>query len=116
MLLTSTSEVYGDPEVHPQKETYWGNVNPIGPRACYDEGKRVAETMMYAICCYQYVCSCKTDVIKILCYYCLYLIDCVGMLMKSRVGLRFVFLASSIHLDPACIPMMVESSVTSSFR
>lgn len=48
MLLTSTSEVYGDPEIHPQKETYWGNVNPIGPRACYDEGKRVAETMMYA--------------------------------------------------------------------
>eukprot|EP00600_Ochromonadales_sp_CCMP1393_P007890 CAMPEP_0174968032 /NCGR_PEP_ID=MMETSP0004_2-20121128/7906_1 /TAXON_ID=420556 /ORGANISM="Ochromonas sp., Strain CCMP1393" /LENGTH=446 /DNA_ID=CAMNT_0016217215 /DNA_START=65 /DNA_END=1405 /DNA_ORIENTATION=- len=48
MLLTSTSEVYGDPEVHPQKETYWGHVNPIGPRACYDEGKRVAETMMYA--------------------------------------------------------------------
>lgn len=47
MLLTSTSEVYGDPEVHPQKETYWGHVNPIGPRACYDEGKRVAETMMY---------------------------------------------------------------------
>eukprot|EP00752_Nemacystus_decipiens_P006513 g5865.t1 len=48
MLLTSTSEVYGDPEEHPQRETYWGHVNPIGPRACYDEGKRVAETMMYA--------------------------------------------------------------------
>merc|ERR1719238_801951 len=48
MLLTSTSEVYGDPEVHPQPETYWGHVNPIGPRACYDEGKRVAETMMYS--------------------------------------------------------------------
>ena len=48
MLLTSTSEVYGDPEISPQKESYWGNVNPIGPRACYDEGKRVAETMMYA--------------------------------------------------------------------
>eukprot|EP01033_Poteriospumella_lacustris_P004938 gene4938-3532_t len=48
MLLTSTSEVYGDPEVHPQSESYWGHVNPIGPRACYDEGKRVAETMMYA--------------------------------------------------------------------
>lgn len=47
ILLTSTSEVYGDPEVHPQKETYWGHVNPIGPRACYDEGKRVAETMMF---------------------------------------------------------------------
>jgi len=48
ILLTSTSEVYGDPEVHPQTEEYWGHVNPIGPRACYDEGKRVAETMMYA--------------------------------------------------------------------
>lgn len=48
MLLASTSEVYGDPEVHPQDENYWGNVNPNGPRACYDEGKRVAETMCYA--------------------------------------------------------------------
>jgi len=48
LLLASTSEVYGDPNQHPQKETYWGNVNPIGPRACYDEGKRVAETMCYA--------------------------------------------------------------------
>lgn len=44
-LLASTSEVYGDPLEHPQKETYWGNVNPIGPRSCYDEGKRVAETL-----------------------------------------------------------------------
>ena len=48
LLLASTSEVYGDPEVHPQKETYWGNVNPIGPRACYDEAKRVSEAMCYA--------------------------------------------------------------------
>lgn len=48
ILLASTSEVYGDPEEHPQKETYFGNVNTIGPRACYDEGKRVAETMMYS--------------------------------------------------------------------
>lgn len=48
ILFTSTSEIYGDPEIHPQVETYWGNVNPIGPRACYDEGKRVAESMMYA--------------------------------------------------------------------
>ena len=48
ILLTSTSEIYGDPEVHPQPESYWGHVNAIGPRACYDEGKRVAETMMYA--------------------------------------------------------------------
>ena len=46
ILLASTSEVYGDPKEHPQKETYWGNVNPIGPRSCYDEGKRVAETLM----------------------------------------------------------------------
>jgi len=44
-LHTSTSEVYGDPIAHPQKEDYWGNVNPIGPRACYDEGKRCAETL-----------------------------------------------------------------------
>ena len=46
-LLASTSEVYGDPEVHPQREDYLGNVNPIGPRACYDEGKRAAETLAY---------------------------------------------------------------------
>ncbi len=46
ILQASTSEVYGDPTVHPQKEDYWGNVNPIGIRSCYDEGKRVAETLM----------------------------------------------------------------------
>ena len=46
ILLASTSEVYGDPEVHPQPESYFGHVNPIGPRSCYDEGKRVAETLM----------------------------------------------------------------------
>lgn len=45
LIQASTSEVYGDPEQHPQKEDYWGNVNPIGPRACYDEGKRCAETL-----------------------------------------------------------------------
>ncbi|XP_017485596.1 PREDICTED: UDP-glucuronic acid decarboxylase 1-like [Rhagoletis zephyria] len=48
ILVASTSEVYGDPTVHPQAETYWGNVNPIGPRSCYDEGKRVAEALTYA--------------------------------------------------------------------
>lgn len=48
VLVASTSEVYGDPTVHPQPETYWGHVNPIGPRACYDEGKRVSETLSYA--------------------------------------------------------------------
>ncbi|WP_460450744.1 UDP-glucuronic acid decarboxylase family protein [Alsobacter sp. SYSU BS001988] len=46
-LLASTSEVYGDPEVHPQRESYWGNVNSIGPRACYDEGKRAAEALTF---------------------------------------------------------------------
>jgi UDP-glucuronate decarboxylase len=47
ILQASTSEVYGDPTVHPQKESYWGNVNPIGPRSCYDEGKRCAETLFF---------------------------------------------------------------------
>src|SRR5215211_1810191 len=47
ILQASTSEIYGDPTVHPQKEGYWGNVNPIGPRSCYDEGKRCAETLFF---------------------------------------------------------------------
>src|SRR5271170_3658829 len=47
ILQASTSEVYGDPAVHPQTENYWGNVNPIGPRSCYDEGKRCAETLFF---------------------------------------------------------------------
>jgi UDP-glucuronate decarboxylase len=47
IFQASTSEVYGDPEVHPQVESYWGNVNPIGPRSCYDEGKRCAETLFF---------------------------------------------------------------------
>ena len=47
ILQASTSEVYGDPEIHPQTETYWGNVNPIGDRSCYDEGKRCAETLFF---------------------------------------------------------------------
>ncbi|MEI6795590.1 MAG: UDP-glucuronic acid decarboxylase family protein [Methanomassiliicoccales archaeon] len=48
IFQASTSEVYGDPMQHPQRETYWGNVNPIGPRSCYDEGKRVAESLLFA--------------------------------------------------------------------
>jgi UDP-glucuronate decarboxylase len=47
ILQASTSEVYGDPDVHPQSEDYWGHVNPIGPRSCYDEGKRCAETLFF---------------------------------------------------------------------
>ncbi|XP_013785002.1 UDP-glucuronic acid decarboxylase 1-like [Limulus polyphemus] len=48
LLVASTSEIYGDPEIHPQSEYYWGHVNPIGPRGCYDEGKRAAEALCYA--------------------------------------------------------------------
>ncbi|XP_077293636.1 UDP-xylose synthase [Arctopsyche grandis] len=58
VLIASTSEVYGDPTVHPQPETYWGHVNPIGPRACYDEGKRVAETLAYAYAKQEHVQVC----------------------------------------------------------
>jgi len=47
IFQASTSEVYGDPKVHPQPESYWGKVNPIGPRSCYDEGKRCAETLFF---------------------------------------------------------------------
>lgn len=50
ILQASTSEVYGDPHVHPQQESYWGHVNPIGPRSCYDEGKRCAETLFFDYC------------------------------------------------------------------
>jgi UDP-glucuronate decarboxylase len=62
LLLTSTSEIYGDPEVHPQPETYWGHVNTIGPRSCYDEGKRVAETMCY---CYHRECGVEVRIARI---------------------------------------------------
>lgn len=55
ILLASTSEVYGDPEVHPQTEGYYGNVNPVGPRACYDEGKRAAETLVVGYRDYNHV-------------------------------------------------------------
>jgi len=62
ILLASTSEVYGDPQQHPQKESYWGNVNPIGPRSCYDEGKRVAETLSY---CYRESHDLDTKIVRI---------------------------------------------------
>jgi UDP-glucuronate decarboxylase len=70
MLLASTSEVYGDPEVHPQPETYWGHVNPIGPRSCYDEGKRVAESLMVAyhkqVCHHHRFCLLRANFITII--------------------------------------------------
>jgi len=61
-LLASTSEIYGDPLEHPQRESYWGNVNTVGPRSCYDEGKRVAETLTY---CYQAQGHVDTTIIRI---------------------------------------------------
>ena len=61
-LLTSTSECYGDPLVHPQAETYWGNVNPVGPRSCYDESKRYAEAMTMA---YHRVYKLRTNIARI---------------------------------------------------
>lgn len=62
ILLASTSEIYGDPEVHPQREDYWGNVNPIGPRGCYDEAKRFAEAITMAYHRYHGV---KTRIVRI---------------------------------------------------
>jgi dTDP-glucose 4,6-dehydratase len=62
LLLASTSEVYGDPEVHPQREDYWGHVNPIGPRGCYDEAKRFAEAITMAYHRYHGV---KTRIVRI---------------------------------------------------
>jgi len=62
ILITSTSEVYGDPKVSPQSEDYWGNVNPIGIRSCYDEGKRVAETLMME---YNRNCGVDTRIVRI---------------------------------------------------
>ena len=62
ILQTSTSEVYGDPTVHPQVESYWGNVNPIGIRSCYDEGKRCAETLFN---CYRMRCSLPIKIVRI---------------------------------------------------
>ena len=62
ILQASTSEVYGDPAVHPQVESYWGNVNPIGIRSCYDEGKRCAETLF---ACYRMQCNLPVKIVRI---------------------------------------------------
>ncbi len=66
-LLTSTSETYGDPAVHPQVETYWGNVNPVGPRSCYDESKRFAEALTMA---YHRKYGLRTNIARIFNTYC----------------------------------------------
>jgi UDP-glucuronate decarboxylase len=62
ILQASTSEVYGDPQIHPQVESYWGNVNPLGPRSCYDEGKRAAETLFND---YNRIHGVKTKIVRI---------------------------------------------------
>jgi len=62
ILQASTSEVYGDPQIHPQIESYWGNVNPLGPRSCYDEGKRAAETLFND---YSRIHGVKTKIVRI---------------------------------------------------
>jgi UDP-glucuronate decarboxylase len=62
ILQASTSEIYGDPKIHPQVESYWGNVNPLGPRSCYDEGKRAAETLFYD---YNRIHNVKTKIVRI---------------------------------------------------
>ncbi|MCI5779619.1 MAG: SDR family oxidoreductase [Lentisphaeria bacterium] len=62
ILQASTSEVYGDPAIHPQTEDYWGHVNPVGPRSCYDEGKRCAETLFH---CYRVQCGLPTKIVRI---------------------------------------------------
>ncbi len=92
-LLTSTSECYGDPLVHPQVETYWGNVNPVGPRSCYDESKRFAEAMTMA---YHRVYGLRTNIARIFNTY--------GPRMQLNDG-RVVpaFMAQAINREPLTV-------------
>lgn len=102
-LLTSTSECYGDPLVHPQIETYWGNVNPVGPRSCYDESKRFAEALTMA---YHRKCGLRTNIARIFNTY--------GPRMKLDDG-RVVpaFLDQALRGDPLTI--FGDGSQTRSF-
>jgi dTDP-glucose 4,6-dehydratase len=92
-LLTSTSESYGDPAVHPQVETYWGNVNPVGPRSCYDESKRFAEALTMA---YHRARGVRTSIARIF--------NTFGPRMKLNDG-RVVpaFLDQALHSQPITI-------------
>ena len=102
-LLTSTSETYGDPLVHPQVETYWGNVNPVGPRSCYDESKRFAEALTMA---YHRVHDMRTNIARIFNTY--------GPRMKLNDG-RVVpaFLDQSLRGEP--LTVFGDGSQTRSF-
>jgi dTDP-glucose 4,6-dehydratase len=102
-LLASTSEVYGDPKVHPQTEAYWGNVNPIGPRGVYDEAKRFAEALTMAYHRYHAV---KTRIARIFNTY--------GPRMRSRDGRAVpTFIAQALSGDP--ITIFGDGSQTRSF-
>lgn len=106
ILLASTSEIYGDPQVHPQPESYWGNVNTIGIRACYDEGKRVAETMMYA---YKNQNNVDVRVARIF------------VSLQGRFFRKFRFMYDRlhlyrIHLAQGCTPTTGGLSRTSSYK
>ena len=102
-FLASTSEVYGDPAVHPQKETYWGNVNPVGPRGCYDEAKRFAEAMTMA---YHRAHGVDTRIVRIFNTY--------GPRMRPRDG-RVVsnFIVQALNDEP--ITIFGDGSQTRSF-
>ncbi|HEX8549971.1 MAG TPA: UDP-glucuronic acid decarboxylase family protein [Abditibacteriaceae bacterium] len=93
LLLASTSEIYGDPLVHPQTEDYWGNVNPIGPRGCYDEAKRFAEAIVMA---YHRMHAIDTKIVRIF--------NTFGPRMRARDG-RIVpnFLQQAMHNEPLTI-------------
>ncbi|HPN96954.1 MAG TPA: SDR family oxidoreductase [Syntrophorhabdaceae bacterium] len=103
ILQASTSEIYGDPDVHPQKEEYWGNVNPVGKRSCYDEGKRVAETLFFD---YMRQNKVDTKVVRIFNTY--------GPRMRSDDG-RVVsnFIVQALKNEP--ITMYGDGSQTRSF-
>jgi dTDP-glucose 4,6-dehydratase len=102
-LIASTSEVYGDPEVHPQKEDYWGNVNPIGPRSVYDEGKRFAEAMTIS---YHRKFGVKTNIVRIFNTY--------GERMRSGDG-RVIptFITEALKNKP--LPVFGDGKQTRSF-
>jgi dTDP-glucose 4,6-dehydratase len=103
ILLASTSEVYGDPEIHPQKEDYWGNVNPIGPRSVYDEGKRFAEAMTIS---YHRKFGVKTNIVRIFNTY--------GERMRSGDG-RVIptFVTEALKNKP--LPIFGDGTQTRSF-
>ncbi len=103
IIFASTSEVYGDPLVHPQKEEYWGNVNPNGPRSCYDEGKRAMEALAFA---YHRLGRTKIKVVRIFNTY--------GPNMRLDDG-RFTINLVDCHLHNKVLPLYGDGSSTRSF-